>query len=265
MFACQTAPRQPAGPSPSDRFTGEASAIFGAPKAGSNAPADGGWKLLLAVAAAGADDIATMQLVGTVRMQTGLHAARLEKQGKVLAVTYGSYASATDESALAELRRIRTLEIDGRMPYAGAMLIPPAFEGSAVVGGEMDLATLKKRVGKRAAFTLQIAAYERADGKDALPEDLAEIRKAAEEAARRLRQDGDEAFYYHGPRRSMVTVGVFSEKEYDTTRPGRESPLLKLLREKYPFNLVNGAPIRVRTRANPEGVVQPSFVVAVPD
>lgn len=268
LCACGTAPKKAPGPSTAEteRVSREASGVFGdKPAPGPSSTGAGAWKIALATAPADADDISTMQLLGTVRAQTGLTGARLEKRGKALVVTYGAYASASDPAAQEQLARARGLVVGGAKPYAAASMIPPAYSGMTGSDTEMNLATLKQRYGERAAYTLQIAAYERNDGKDATPEDLAEIRRAAEAAATQLRTDGEEAFYYHGPRRSMVTVGVFSEKEFDTSRPGRESPALRVLKEKYKFNLVNGAPIRVRTRANPEGVVQPSFVVAVPE
>ncbi len=268
LTACGTAPKKASGPSDTEaaKVAQEASGVFGdRPVTNAGTAGAGVWKIALATAPATSDDIATMQLLANVRVQTGLPGARLEKRGKVLVVTSGAFASAADPAAQEELARVRGLVIDGRRPYATASLLPPGAEAGAGTDGEMNLATLRQRAGSRAAFTLQIAAYERNDGKDASPEDLAEIRRAAEVAAKQLRADGEEAYFYHGPRRSMVTVGVFSEKEYDTSRPGRESPALRLLKEKYKYNLVNGAPIRVRTRANPEGVVQPSFVVAVPE
>lgn len=268
LCACGTAPKKASGPSAAeaDRVSREASGVFGdKPAPGPSSAGAGAWKISLATAPSDADDITTMQLLGTVRSQTGLTGARLEKRGKALVVTYGAYASASDPAAQEQLARVRGLVVGGAKPYSGASLIPPAYSGTTGSDTEMNLATLRQRYGERAAYTLQIAAYERNDGKDATPEDLAEIRKAAEAAAAQLRTEGEEAFYYHGPRRSMVTVGVFSAKEFDTSRPGRESPALRVLKEKYKFNLVNGAPIRVRTRANPEGIVQPSFVVAVPE
>lgn len=268
LFACGTAPKKEPGPTAAEaeRVSQEASGVFGGkPSQASASHASGAWKIALATAPPNADDITTMQLLSTVRSQTGLTGARLEKRGKALVVTYGAYASATDPAAQEQLARVRGLVVGGTKPFSGASLIPPAYSGTTGSDTEMNLATLRQRYGDRAAYTLQIAAYERNDGKDATPEDLAEIRKAAEAAATQLRAEGEEAFYYHGPRRSMVTVGVFSEKEFDTSRPGRESPALRVLKEKYKFNLVNGAPIRVRTRANPEGIVQPSFVVAVPE
>jgi hypothetical protein len=97
------------------------------------------------------------------------------------------------------------------------------------------------------------------------PEELAEFRKRAEEAVVSLRREGEEAFYYHGPRGSMVTVGVFGPKDLDVTKPGRESFALREARRKFPFNLVNGAQLLVKTKTQQSQSAQPSFVLQIPD
>ena len=79
---------------------------------------------------------------------------------------------------------------------------------------DFDLATVKARRGtKKPLYTLQIAVYGRPDNTDATKEDLAQFRKSAEEAVVQLRREGEQAYYYHGPNRSMVTVGIFSEDD----------------------------------------------------
>jgi len=86
---------------------------------------------------------------------------------------------------------------------------------------------------------------------------------------RELRAEGDQAFYYHAPYRSMVTVGVFGESDFDaTTTPPIESRRLRQTREKFPHNLLNGKGIR-ETITNSAGQrvtrLQPSSLVAIPE
>lgn len=249
---------------PSADLSAEAGTLFPAsPNQNATSPTrDDSWTIVLARPAG--DDMAGMQALNQARSHAALSEARLEKRGRSLVVAIGRYSSPADPKAREDLERVRAISHGSGKPYEGAVLAPPALGAVEGSDPEMNLATLKARQGKRAVYTLQVAAYERADGKEATPEDLATIRQAAERAAAAMRKDGEEAFYYHGPRRSMVTVGVFGEREADSGT-GRLSPALRALQARHPNNLVNGAPLIVKNRANPKGIVQPSFVVAVPD
>ena len=83
-----------------------------------------------------------------------------------------------------------------------------------------------------------------------------------------MRREGEEAYYFHGPRRSMVTIGLFDETEYDTKAPGKpkQSKRLLDLRKAHPYNLVNGQGMRVKIKGQKgEGDISPSFLVNVPD
>ncbi|MDX2130837.1 MAG: hypothetical protein SFY69_02145 [Planctomycetota bacterium] len=223
------------------------------------------WTIVLSTIPASQEGLEVMRTVATVRQQAGLPEARLLRRGRSTVVAYGSYPSATDERARADLARVRAIELNGERPFEHAVLAPPAFEG--VQGGrpELDLAGVRARRGGDALYTLQVAAYERSDGKDPTDADLAEIRAAAEKAAETLRADGADAYYWHGPRRSMVTVGIFGPADHDVLRPERDSPALRAARSKHPLNLVNGRPLLVRTRGQTESTPQPSFLVAIPE
>ncbi|MDX1565257.1 MAG: hypothetical protein R3236_07625 [Phycisphaeraceae bacterium] len=101
-------------------------------------------------------------------------------------------------------------------------------------------------------YTLQIAHYEN-------PDNPAERRKRAEEYAQQLREQGEQAFYYHGPNMSLVTVGAFKDavlRVGSVSRRGdgskrltvptpttRYSPEVEELQAKYPHHLHNGRPI----------------------
>jgi len=106
-------------------------------------------------------------------------------------------------------------------------------------------------------YSLQIAVYDKDYGPN--------FRDAAEQAARTLRKQGQEAYYYHGPNRSMVTLGLF---DYDTafdSVPGRQdtySQRVRALQEKYPHNLLNGRTIIEKSPGKPDSI-QPSFLVRV--
>ena len=120
---------------------------------------------------------------------------------------------------------------------------------------------LKQHAGM---YSLQIGFYDEAFGK--------EFRKAAEEMATILREDGVEAYYYHGPNISMVTVGLFDDSDLvkrEVRMPNGlvsiqegYGPRIKVLQEQFPNNLGNGATVIDKIDGQNLGP-QPSFLVRV--
>src|SRR5262249_24035027 len=108
------------------------------------------------------------------------------------------------------------------------------------------------------------AVYGRRDLPNPTQADLTEARKAAEQAAARFRQEGEQAFYYHGPRMSMVTIGAFNIEDFDPQTPSYQSTRLLEVRKRHPYNLYNGAGIKVINKANGRSELQPSSLVEIP-
>lgn len=111
---------------------------------------------------------------------------------------------------------------------------------------------LRRFVG---VYTLQIGYYDDEYGKD--------FRAAAERAVVVMREDGHEAYFYHGPHRSMVTIGLFSEKDF--VREGVSSvygPRIREAQKTHPYNLGNGRTLIQKVRGESVGE-QPSFIVKV--
>jgi hypothetical protein len=134
-----------------------------------------------------------------------------DRRGSSIAIAYGMYPDGDDPAAREALNQIQNLEVEGKRPFATAILVPPpltSVEGSLP---DFDLATVRSRV-PGAAFTLQVAVYKRTDNKAATDADLAQFRKAAEQAVMEYRREGAEAYYYHTARASTVTIGVFSRE-----------------------------------------------------
>src|SRR5690606_17423075 len=98
--------------------------------------------------------------------------------------------------------------------FATAFLAPPAGDPDPGAIPQYHLSRARIEFGAQSRYTLQIAVYE--------SNNPAEARRAAEQAAAQLRADGEPAFYYHGPSRSMVTLGAFTAAEagLDTGLPG---------------------------------------------
>ncbi len=114
-----------------------------------------------------------------------------------------------------------------------------------------------KRYRQQGLWTLQVAVYDDLIGKD--------FRKKAEEAAVVFRNDGEKAFFYHGPHRSMVTIGIYSYEQAWTQRlrvGDTYSPAILQLQERYPYNLYNGRTV-VEKSGGKVLRQQPSFLVKV--
>src|SRR5690606_24048332 len=147
------------------------------------------------------------------------------------AIVAGAWIDPADPDAQEALRRVRSVQVGADLPFAQAFLAPPLQAGDPGEAPELNLLAARDIFGARAEYTLQIAVYESPD--------RAEAKRAAEQAALRLRRDGELAFYYHGPSRSMVTVGIFSER--DLQGPARAfGPAILAVQERYPLNLLNG-------------------------
>lgn len=207
-----------------------------------------------------------------LRTETGLTDAYLEQRGPAIVIAFGRYADGASKEAKAGLERVRNTEVVisnvKTKPFANAFLAPPATIPGTIP--EYDLRQAKKLNGDWVIYTLQIGAYTRRD-KPPTAEELAEFRKTAEQAVGMLRHEGEQAYYYHGPTGSMVTVGLFGKEDFDPQTPGVESAALRVLRKRYPYNLYNGAGmherIKVTTKTGKQAEadrMQPSALVVVP-
>jgi hypothetical protein len=120
--------------------------------------------------------------------------------------------------------------------------------GSA--SGEFDL---HQFAGK---FSLQVMFFDAASGSD--------YRKRAEQTAKALRADGVEAYYYHSPNMSMVTVGIFDDNDF--VKVGNEygyGDRIHEVQKRFPYNLGNGKPIPLRVDGKVVEGNQPSVIVKV--
>jgi hypothetical protein len=168
-------------------------------------------------------------------------------------VYFGKYPAIDDKQAQIDLRRWRELQARG-LGISTCMLVPVKAIASSL--SPFDLHT----VAGKAAYTLQIGFYDEAFGKN--------FRQAAEQAVAILRKDGAQAYFYHGPHRSMVTVGLFGEDATVAITNGqfvtREyGPAVVALQQKYPYNFGNGSSI-VQKAPGGKTTTQPSFLVQIP-
>jgi hypothetical protein len=191
----------------------------------------------------------------------------MQRNGKPI-IAVGGFQSPTDTLAKIELERVRSIQIDGEFPYAHAFLAPPSGDLSRGSIPEYDLRNARAQYGSDIQYSLQIAVYGREDSAPATAEERRVFRTTAEQAATTLRQSGELAFYYHGPTRSMVTIGVFTDNDHRLDRGlVIESPRLKALRQRHPKNLQNGRTIVEKVRSTNGGFIerdQKSFLVSIP-
>jgi hypothetical protein len=247
--------------------------IFGAPtpiakpEAPSTGPVDASasnWTIAVGVFRGDNNYEEASQTLARVRSEGGLPKAYLQRRGPSTLVAFGSYTGPSDANAQADLVRIQSINAGGQRLYPGAYLCPP-YQGKAVSQlGEYDLRRARQMYGDAAMYTLQIGWYGREDLPRATEADLKEARQAAEEAAERLRREGELAFFYHGPNRSMVTVGVFDSTDFDSQHPGSESTRLRDTRRRHPLNLYNGAGYSYKSPSMREAKLVSSCLVAIP-
>jgi hypothetical protein len=228
----------------------EGEGLFGTPKATTSAPGSADWSIV--IKAFREDDQAEAARDGLRKVQSegGLPGAYLDKRGEATVIAYGRYADPAAKDAQADLAKVHNIEVvmNGAKskPFAAAFLAPPEeVKGSLP---EFDLRNARKNTGEWVLYTLQIGVYGRGDGKAATAAELQEFRATAEKAVAQLRREGEQAFYYHGPNLSSVTVGLFGKDDFDSETKV-ESPALHLLRQKFPYNLQNGLGIKQRLTA----------------
>lgn len=178
-----------------------------------------------------------------------------EAGGGKINVYLGRYKSISDSQAKADLERVRSISLgEGEvLPYKDVELVSLSGDGR---GGNIDPMDLR---GYSGYYTLQIGFYDSDFG--------GTYREAAEQAAKALREDGEQAFYYHGVHRSMITVGLFTDEDFERDGPVHiYGPRILALQEIYPNNLGNGREViqTFRDDKKVEQRAQKSSLVRVP-
>lgn len=203
------------------------------------------------------------ELLDKIQTVGKLPNAMLQQRSRALVITSGTtYASMTDE-ANKEVERIQGIIVSGTFPYSRAYLAPPETltatrQGSAAAGAYDLRSVAAGRPTKERLYSLEVAVYGHADRHAPTADESARFRASAEEAVRALRAEGHEAYVYHGPNSSSVTVGVFSEADYRNAREGVE---IAKARQLFPHVLLNGAGMRDSSGG---GKLVPCQVVNVP-
>ncbi|MBA4039757.1 MAG: hypothetical protein C0468_05485 [Planctomyces sp.] len=230
---------------------------------GAAAPAATGWTIVLATFRGEGKLERARQALPEVARLAGLGGLFVEERGRAAIIGHGRFDDPRGDDAGAALGRVRALRVGASQPFRNAFLTPPIAASIDQGRPEHSLVRAREQFGSRAEVTLQVAAYGGPNPRQrATPAELREARVAAERAAEVLRQEGELAFYYHGPSLSLVTIGVFEEGA--VAAGGRpESPELAALRQRFPHNLYNGSGLK-EFRGGVEQLM-PSFVVGIPE
>jgi len=187
-----------------------------------------------------------------LREQTELTELWVADQGEGRTVLFsGRFRGSGDLDARLALKQVRDVRLDGERPFAGAALVAIAGASNAVGASPIDPHDLRQFTGY---YSLQIGFYDA---------DFPTGRSgAAEEAVRVLRDDGAEAYFYHGPHRSLVCIGLFTDEDFEWIDGVMHyGDRIRALQAQYPHNLGNGRTIIERHQGG--ATEQPSFLVRV--
>jgi len=216
----------------------------------------GGWGILLRSLPGDPSVEEINEVRAAAQRSLGRSDIRVIRRKSGVAIVLGSYDSPGDPRARRDMELVGSTVVGGQRVFARAMLIPPPRMIDHGKLPQFNLASVKARLGRQAIWTYQIGVYESPN--------RAEAKDAAERAVVELRKDGEQAFYYHGQTRSMITIGVFGRDDYDE-QSGPKSPVLFGLTKKYPLNLLNGQFPIIERRPGQEPREQRSTLVRIPD
>jgi hypothetical protein len=167
--------------------------------------------------------------VGKELSDKGLRDVFVVEGSGVASLCVGHYNSWQDKAADEMLKAVRPIrDAAGQYPFAGVMLVPVPEPTP------QNPWPLEKAKG---VFTLHVASWE-APGR--MPK--------AQAYAAELRAQGYEAYVYHGPRLSMVTLGAFGLEIFDNpalvgqagAKPKVTSPKVLELIQKFPRMRLEG-------------------------
>jgi len=186
---------------------------------------------------------------------TGMQPFRAVDEGGRSVVYFGNYAGPESSAAQEALSKLRRLAAQGRVPPDALMLSPigPAASGD-------NPHDLRNVTDEEAVYTLQVAMFDPAHDGD--------FREAAEQLARQYRAQGHEAYFFHGPRQSLVTIGVFTHAAARVAQSGPnrgQTVYHRRIRRQYqsefPHLRVNGE--KAPLPGNPDAFT-PTFLVRIP-
>jgi len=168
------------------------------------------------------------------------------------AVYAGRFQTETDPIAKQTLASVKAASINGQRTLRKAKLVPLTHGRSGAGAAPYDLS---QHNGYR---TLLIAVFD--------PEHGSNFRRSAEQYAAQIRQkhEFEEVFFYHGPRQSLVTAGLFTYNDFETIEGlDHYGPRIKQMQALFPHTLKNGKTIPGGQAADGSGL-EATVIVRVP-
>jgi hypothetical protein len=170
-----------------------------------------------------------------LREHTGMRRLWSVEHEETMYLYRGQYPKRNDLTAIRDLRRTHNTIFKGKRPYQEAKLVALNEKKAPNLAAEFDLRSFP------GMYTLQIEIFTREMGK--------KYQTIAEERAAKLRKDGAKAYFYHGRRMSIVTIGLFDYQDaFVTGRTGQDqyAPEILKIQDKHPFHSANGKTIEER-------------------
>jgi len=187
------------------------------------------------------------KFLASARRKEGLTDLHLSHEIDRVIVYRGMYTDPMSTIAQRDLQHTQGLTIAGRKLDQAAMT--PLGAGP-IRADQQDSLDLRRYAGMD-LFSLQVAVFDANAGP--------QYREAAEKYAVQLREAGEEAYYYHGPHRSMVTIGVFTHDDF--TRTGGYGPRIRTIQQRHEHHIINGT--TVYQKQGEQKVLQETFVVRI--
>lgn len=189
------------------------------------------------------------ELTARLRAQAGL-AELWSADGPNLSTVYlGRFRDPRSDTARLAIKQAREAELDGMTLFANAEMVPLSGGNTASLP-ELDL---RNHTGQ---YALQIGYFDLGYG--------TAFRKAAEDRAQELRDQGHDAYYYHGPNRSLIAIGPYTY-EQAFIRVGQTDTYAATVlatQRQFPYNVRND--VGPNDEFTPEELgLQPSFLVLV--
>ncbi len=170
------------------------------------------------------------KLVQQLRTQTNLTKFWIEDLNNTATIYQGRFSKASDPAIRNALANVQQIQLAGTRPFTESKLVPILGQTHTIT----DPYDLRQFIGY---YSLQIGFYDQAFGQD--------FRQAAEQAIQVLREEGHDAYYYHGPHRSIIAIGVFSYEQAFVSAGTHDTyaPRIHELQKLFPYNLGNGLTI----------------------
>ena len=147
---------------------------------------------------------------------------------------WGRYRTPTDSKLRKNVRKARAFVApNGQRPFATAL--PAPLPGRDVGPRAWNLKNVP------ASYTLLVATFQNAPDKNYFRR-----RRRAAECCKKLREQGREAYFYHGVTVSHVTLGSFGRQAVTfevvggVRRASVQDPRVRSLQKEFPHILING-------------------------